>query len=353
MEGGRARCIFEGDAMPWLADTDVGAAHGFAGVLLEARTAAELRDRTLLGLAQLVPADVMTWDRVELATGAVRHEAVPAEAEPPGAFAAIVGDAAGHPLLAAHAVRRRAALRLSDTVEPRRLSHSELFGDLLHASGFDYGIAIGVRTGGREAVVAGLGRTEREFSERDRDVLDVIRPALEDALRTTEARVRLARALAVNPPPDTAVVLLNRYGEIELSSVDAERWLAEHFGSAEHAGWLPGPVAEWLALPPRPPLVSARDGRRLTIWLLPGDPHALLLEEEVASFRTDALDRLGLTPRETEVLRAAKAMDDEAAIAWELFLSLHAVRERLAHLEAKLGVRTAAQAIARALRESA
>ena len=95
-----------------------------------------------------------------------------------------------------------------------------------------------------------------------------------------------------------------------------------------------------------------RDGRRLTVHLLPGDPHALLLEEEVASFRPDALDRLGLTARETEVLRAAAVIEDEADIAWELFLSLHAVRERLARLEAKLGVRTAAEAVARALRES-
>jgi DNA-binding CsgD family transcriptional regulator len=339
--------------MPWLADTDVGAAHRFARALLDARTAAELRHRTLVGLAQLVPADVMTWDRVELVTGAVRHEAVPAEAEPPGAFAAVVGDAAGHPLLAAHAARRRAALRLSEAVEPGRLSHSELFGDLLHASGFEYGIAIGVRTERREAVVAGFGRSEREFSERDRDVLDLVCPALEGALRATEARARLARALAADPPPGTAVVLLDRYGEIELSSVDAERWLAEHFGVAEHPGWLPGPVAEWLALPPRPPLVAERDGRRLTICLLPGDPHVLLLEEEVASFRPGALERLGLTPRESEVLRAATAMDNEVDIAWELFLSLHAVRERLARLEAKLGVRTVTDAVARALRESA
>jgi DNA-binding CsgD family transcriptional regulator len=86
---------------------------------------------------------------------------------------------------------------------------------------------------------------------------------------------------------------------------------------------------------------------------LPGDPHALLLEKEVASFRTDALDRLGLTPRETEVLRAAASIEDEAEIACELFLSLHAVRDRLERLEAKLGVRTAADAVARALRESA
>jgi DNA-binding CsgD family transcriptional regulator len=259
----------------------------------------------------------------------------------------------GSPLLFAHATRRRPALRLSEAVDARRLSHSELYGDLLHRSGVEYAIAIGVRPKRREAVVAGLGRTERQFSERDRDVLDLVRPALEDALRAAEARGRLVRALAANPPPGTAVVLLDRYGEIEHSSPDAQRWLAEHFGAAEHPGWLPGPVAGWLALPPRPALVSVRDGRRLSVRLLPGDPHALLLEEEVAGFRPETLRRLGLSARETEVLCAAMAMNDEADIAWELFLSLHAVRERLARLEAKLGARTAAEAVARTLSESA
>lgn len=339
--------------MAWLADTDLGAAHRLGRALLEARTVLELRRRVLPGLARLVPAEVVTWDRVELSTGAVRHEAEPAEAEPPNAFAATVGGAAGHPLLAAHAARQRPALRLSEAVDRRRLSHSDLYGDLLHEAGVEYGIAIGIRTERREAVVAGLGRTEREFSERDREVLDLLRPALEDALRAAEARERLVRALTASAPPGTAFVLLDSYGEIEQSSADAERWLAEHFGAAEHPGWLPGPVADWLALPPRPALASEWRGRRLTVHLLPGDPHALLLEEEVARFRADALSRLGLTPREIEVLRAAAAIEDEAAIASELFLSLYAVRQRLVRLEAKLDVSTAAEAVARGLRESA
>jgi DNA-binding CsgD family transcriptional regulator len=339
--------------MPWLTDSDVGAAYGLARGLAGARTEAEFRGRALDALAELVPADVVIWDRVELATGEVRHEAVPAEAERPGAFEAVVARAADHPLLAAHAARRRPALRLSELVQPGSLTHSALYGDLLHAAGVEYEITIGMRTGRGEAVVAGLGRTEREFSERDRDVLDIAGPRIEVELRATQARGRLVCALAADPPPGTAVVLLDRDGEIERSSVLADRWLAEHFGPAEHPGWLPGPLAEWLALPPRPPLVSDREGRRLTVCLLPGDPHALLLEEQVASFRADALERLGLTPRETEVLHAATVIQDEAEIAWELFLSLHAVRERLARLEAKLGVRTAAGAISRALGESA
>ena len=71
------------------------------------------------------------------------------------------------------------------------------------------------------------------------------------------------------------------------------------------------------------------------------------------SFSPEALYRLELTPRESEVLRAASAIENEAETRAELFLSLHAVRERLARLEAKLGVRTAADAVARALGESA
>ena len=116
----------------------------------------ELRRRTLAGLVELVPADALMWDRVELATGVVRHEAIPADAEPPGAFAAVVADVAGHPLLSAHAIRRRAALRLSEALEPRRLSHSELYGDLLHPSGVEYAITIGVIPWSTSRVLGGL-----------------------------------------------------------------------------------------------------------------------------------------------------------------------------------------------------
>src|SRR3954447_446860 len=225
--------------MPWLADSDVGAAYGFARSIVGARTQVELRGRVLEALAELVPADVLTWDRVELATGAVDHEATPVGAEPPGAFEAVVGRAGDHPLLAAPATRRRVGLRLSGGVGRGALTRGELYGDLLHAAGVEYEIAIGMRTGRGEALVAGLGRTEREFSERDRDVLDVARPGLEAALRAMQARGRPVRPLADDPPPGTAVMLLDRDGEIELSGPDAGRWLAEHFGQADHPGLLP------------------------------------------------------------------------------------------------------------------
>src|SRR5436305_10780491 len=115
---------------------------------------------------------------------------------------------------------------------PRRLSPAacptaSCTRDLLHPSCVEYAITVGVRAERREMVVAGLGRSERQFSERDRDVLDLVRPDLEAALRDAQARERLVRALATTPAPGTAVVLLDRYGELEHSSLDAERSPAE------------------------------------------------------------------------------------------------------------------------------
>jgi DNA-binding CsgD family transcriptional regulator len=284
--------------MPWLDDIDLRDVRRWSRSLRLSQSVTDVRRAALERLAQLVPADLTSWDRIETSlAGSVEHEALPEDAQGPAPYAT----------------------------------------------------AITLRPEPSEVVVVGLRRVERTFSERDRDVLALVGPAIEHALGVAEARERLIRALASDPPPGTAVVLLNSYGEIEQSSLDAERWLAEHFGPAQHPGWLPTPVAEWLALPPRPPLLSVREGRRLRVQLLPGDPHALLLEEQVTWFSADDLTRLGLTPREREVLEAAHAIGDESSIADELFLSAHAVSERLDRVEAKLGADSGAEAVARAL----
>jgi DNA-binding CsgD family transcriptional regulator len=340
--------------MAWLDEADLHAAGRFRFALDETRTPRELTRSALEELVRIVPSDLYSWNRIAASTGAVEHEAAPAEAEPCGAFDAVAPTASRHPLLHPHALRARPAVRLSDAIEPRRLRRSELYGELLHRSGAEYGISIAVRAHPGETLVFALGRHEREFSERDRDVLDLAQPGLEHALQVADARQRLLLALASDPPPGTGVVLLDDYGEIQYSSPETDRWLTEHFGAAEHPGWLPDPVASWLALPPRPALESVRGGRRLTVCLLPGEPHALLLEEEVDRFRARALEQLGLTGREREVLEAARAIgaDVESGLAGELFLSLHAVHERLERLEDKLGVHTLPDAIAAARRAS-
>jgi hypothetical protein len=57
-----------------------------------------------------------------------------------------------------------------------------------------------------------------------------------------EALERPVRALAANPPTRTAALLLNRYREIEASSLEAARRLDEHLAAAQHPD-RHGPIA--------------------------------------------------------------------------------------------------------------
>jgi DNA-binding CsgD family transcriptional regulator len=337
--------------MAWLEDVDLRMVRRLQAALSQARSALELVSATLDALGEAVPVDSISWNELD-AAGTVRWRAhQPPGSEPPGAFQRLVRTAADHPLLGAHLAGARPATRASE-VAGGELARKEIFGELLSASGSSYGISVGFVPQHNERIVIALGRGEREFSERERDLLDLATPAIASDLDQARARERLLRALAASPPPGTAVLLLDRYGEIEHSSVDGERWLAEHFGPAEHPGWLPGPVAAWLALPPRPPLISRRGDRSLEVRLIPGDPHALLLEERVWSFREGALQELGLSPREREVLQAARRLGEEGEIADQLFLSSQAVRRLLEQVERKLGVSSPAGAVDAALRAS-
>src|SRR3954470_21600977 len=97
----------------------------------------------------------------------------------------------------------------------------------------------------RSPAVAGLGPTEREFSERDRDVLDLARPGLEGVRRAAQARTPRTRARGWAASRNRGHAARPQRQDRVLDP-DAGRWL-----DADHPGWLPRPVAEWLALPPR------------------------------------------------------------------------------------------------------
>ena len=336
--------------MPWLEDSDAGAAQRAVWGILEAQEGAESRRRALDALAACV-ADVVSWDRVELATGAVRHEAVPPGPSRPGrsrrswAPRQVTRCWPRTPPAASRAAPLRG-------VEERGLLRSELYGDLLHRSGVEYGIAISITHRAREAVVAGLGRTEREFSERDRDSSIWCGPASRPRCASGGARAprprarrrsaaghrrgparRLRRDRALEPRRRALARRALRGGRAPGLATRAGRRVA---GAAAAAG-------------------AGQRARRPASHrpLLPGDPHALLLEEEVAS-----VPRRRARPARPDPARdrgAARGRRDGGRGGHRLgAVPQPSCRPRAARaLEAKLGVRTAAEAVARALRESA
>src|SRR6185369_12266173 len=121
---------------------------------------------------------------------------------------------------------------------------------------------------------------------------------------------------------------------------------------------LPVPVDDWLRrqeitasapiAPPRP-LVTERDGRRLTIQILRdrGGPFLLMSERKLRIEPAD-IASLGLSPRETEVLAWLAHGKSNAEIAGILGLSPATIKHCLERVYGKLdvGTRAAATAVA-------
>ncbi|MCI0546218.1 MAG: helix-turn-helix domain-containing protein [Candidatus Rokubacteria bacterium] len=205
-----------------------------------------------------------------------------------------------------------------------------------------------------------VARRQRSFSERDRLMLNLLRPHVIAAVGNLEA---LARARG--DAPRVELPEARRFGIIRLDAagrmveVDghARAWIVEYLGGV--LGWgrhLPVQLERWLragdeiAAPPPPPLVLRRGGKTLTVRPLAGsDQRLLLLEEREALTDPAMLGQLGLTRREGELLVWLAQGKSNDAIATILGRSVRTVEKHLESVYRKLDVDSRTGAVARVL----
>jgi DNA-binding CsgD family transcriptional regulator len=205
-----------------------------------------------------------------------------------------------------------------------------------------------------------LNRRGRDFSERDRLILNLLRPHLVQAHANVaileKARRESSVALRALEETYRGVVYLSRDGRFTEITERGERLLAEYFGRSDR---LPEDLIRWVrreraalsrtddAPPPPAPLVARNGGRKLVARLVHGPaegPDLIILEEREPPPAED----LGLTRREAEVLHlVARGLTNEE-IAKRLYVSPLTVKKHLEHVYRKLGVHGRAQAVARA-----
>jgi DNA-binding CsgD family transcriptional regulator len=245
------------------------------------------------------------------------------------------------PICLAYQLGRFDALKLSDFFSPRELRAQRIY-DLWYAPyGVEYELDVAIPSPQWHTKVLMLTRHRgsRDFTERDRLVLDLLRPHLANLWRAAQTRRQLRVALAelaqVNEDHSRGIVLANASGDVEFASPPARRLLRDFFG--ECGGRLPRDVIHWLDAGAEP-LVRRSADRRLTIDRSDG---ALLLVER----RIEA----DLTKRESEVLAWVARGKTNAQIAELLWVSPSTVRKHLENVYAKLGVNTRTAAAARFL----
>jgi DNA-binding CsgD family transcriptional regulator len=196
-----------------------------------------------------------------------------------------------------------------------------------------------------------FGSERRDFTERDRLVIDRLRPYLAGLYRDAGVRRLLATALAGlehgSDQEGRGVLLRGRDGGLEFASPRGGALLTAYFG--ERGGRLPPELEAWLqteakrpdraATTPAAPFTLARAGRRLVVNAAGPGLSVLLLVEEAAPV-------VPLTPRERDVMRCVAAGKSNAEIGRLLWIAPTTVRRHLENVYDKLGVHSRTAAVA-------
>jgi DNA-binding NarL/FixJ family response regulator len=254
------------------------------------------------------------------------------------------------------------AYKFSDFLTVPQLEETEMYQEHYRLAGVVHQMTICLTLNPHPLGFA-VSRDRLDFSERDRAALDLLRPHLSRAYEQASAagrfRARLALLGRAAEAADAGVVLLARDGRIEFSTRRARAWLREYFPrrGRPSATRLPAAVAEWAGrqgawaasgdlLAPPPPLVVAREGRRLVIRAVAD--RAVLLEERREAGLPAGLAPLGLTSRANEVLALVARGASNEAISRALGARPRTVAKHVERIHRKLGVDRRAGAAARA-----
>ena len=334
--------------MPQLPARDLHAALAFVD---EAHSFADLesfRTGILPGLQELVPCDLVGYNEVPSGEEAL----VITYPDPP---LEIAGEALGrlahqHPLITVQANGDDGAYKISDFLTRREFHSLELYDELYRLLDAEDQIAFGLP--GPMVIGIAMNRDRRSFSERDRALLDLIRPHLSRAHARARERAEADALIAVLErglqESDTAVVALGPGGTIAAASGVAFELLQAYFPGAG-AGSLPPRIAEWLAGASAhglsPLVVDGPRGRLQVREATAARSGSLLVLEEERAPSAESLLSLGLTRRQSEVLHLLARGRSTEQIATDLFISRQTVRKHLEHIYHRLGVHTREAAV--------
>jgi DNA-binding CsgD family transcriptional regulator len=343
--------------MTTLSERDLRAVLDFVGEAYDAQDLAEFRSVLLPGVHRLVPSEYVAYNEIEQG----RHAAMTITSPelPAWAQAAWAQHAEENPLLRRFLrTRDGRSRRFSDVSTSAELRRTKLYAELYGPLGeLDHQVAFVLPSTPELTIAVALSRGGRNYTERDRRLLELARPHLIQAYRAAQLRGRLVGILAgLSQGLDadgTAILVVDGEGFVGFCSTSAAALLEDLIGSTATAVGRPvgEPLASWLAggaTAARLPIAGQDDS--LLARCVRGDEgtRVILLERAAQVLSLEALRRLGLTPREAEVLHGLARGDDQAAVAAELAVSPRTVAKHVQHIHTKLGVSSRAQAVATA-----
>ena len=342
--------------MAALSERDLRSVLDFVGEAYDAQDLAEFRTVLLPAIHRLVRSDFVAYNEVEQSDRTGLSITSP---ELPDWAQLAWGRHAGENPLLQRFLRTRdgRSRRFSEVVSPDELRKTSLYAELYGPLGIPHQVAFVLPSTPVLTIGVALSRGGRDYSERERRLLELARPHLIQAYRAAQLRERLngiVEGLQQGLDADgTAIIVIDAGGDVRYVSTPAAELFDDLWGSTPATIGRPlgEPLGGWLArggATERLPIPKRDDSLLARCVTGGGGTRVVLLEQAARAFSLQALGQLGLTPREAEVLHGLARGEDPATVAAELEVSPRTVAKHIQHIHAKLGVSSRAQAVATA-----
>lgn len=269
-------------------------------------------------LPRLLPADWFSYNEVDLRTPSTTVLMRPDDATALGYLAKWTAYAHEHPLIANGPEQGDLRVRkISDFLTQPAYHRLGLYQEVYRHLGVEYQIAASVSGGPGHATALAISRQRRDFTERERELLQHLQPQLTLAFRNlivaNEAKRQLDETTLALKTLGSSAVVISATGRIlrceEASRLQMAKYFAPSTGallSEELRRWVGEQLALGTSLEPLAGILT-RGGPRgtLTLRLAPLRPPKewLLILSEAAPQNIEAgLQPLGLSRRQSEVV---------------------------------------------------
>jgi DNA-binding CsgD family transcriptional regulator len=294
-------------------------------------------------LPSLVPSDWLSYNEVDLLNPAKTLAIL--KPEPITLFEPLLGRfrelAHQNPLIARQMTATNFPVhKISDFISRDAFHQLELYQEVYRPLGVEYQIAATIRLEPNRVTAFALSRRESDYTERDRLILEMLRPHLVVAFNNltlaADHKAWLDAATLALHELTSATLIVNPQGRILYYTGSGLEWIG-----ATSPGVLPANIVEWLNPPAangsRPPLRWPTVAGEIQIRSVPtSSPERRLLLTRANPRRSAAV--AGLSQREREVAGWIHQGKSNAEIAGLLGISPRTVQKHVENMFTKLGV---------------
>jgi DNA-binding CsgD family transcriptional regulator len=324
--------------------------------------------RLISAIPKVVPAEITTYHEMNSVKATSKNWAEPPEFGTT-AWAQIWEQyMAEHPVLTYNLqTRDTRACKISDFLSHSQFHRLGLSNEFFRPMGVEDVMPFALSGFPSLVIGVGLHRSRQNFSERERRLLNLLRPHLIQAHQNAEAVTRMRQesqqARHGAEHVDRGVIILTREGRVQTTTIRARHWIAEYCGSCSGlSDSLPESLQRWVQhqlshlyensevpAPPEPLVIEREDCRLVIRLLCDGEQNLLLVEEHRTRLSPASFSSLRVSPREAEVLLWLTQGRSNHDIGVILGMSERTVKRHLEHIYTKLGVWNRTQTATKAL----